>query len=47
MFNKVLKHYFSVYAYVQDVSHKSKKFSWRLKQALANWLLENMHFFIY
>ena len=23
MFNKVLKHYFSAYAYVQDVSHKS------------------------
>jgi len=25
MFNKVLKHYFGAYAYVQDVSHKSKK----------------------
>ena len=23
MFNKVLKHYFSAYMYVQDVSHKS------------------------
>ena len=25
MFNKVLKHYFGAYVYVQDVSHKSKK----------------------
>ena len=37
MFNKVLKHYFGAYAYVQDVSHKSKKkISQRLKQALTN-----------
>ena len=27
MFNKVLQHYFSAYMYVQDVSHKSNKFS--------------------
>jgi len=26
MVNKVFEHYFSVYAYVQNVSHKSNKF---------------------
>ena len=47
MFSKVLEHYISAYAYVQDVSHKSNKFSKRLKQALTNKLLKNIYFYIY
>ena len=46
MFSKVLEHYFSAYAYVQDVSHKSNKFSKRLKQALTNKLLKK-YLFLY